>query len=101
MPYKRLVDDFKKYFVEITFTQIPRTDNKVANAMAMIASLLQTWENQDHYEFLVEELFYPGHESLDTQIIFHHVEPDSSCYGKIYTYLKDNTLPFDLSMNQK
>lgn len=40
MPYKKMVDDFKKYFVEITFEQIPRNDNKAADAMATLASLL-------------------------------------------------------------
>lgn len=41
MPYKKMVDDIKKYFVEITFQQIPRNDNKAVDAMATLASLLQ------------------------------------------------------------
>lgn len=69
--------------------------------MATIASLLQTQENQDHYEFLVEELFHPAYHCPDSQTICHLVGPDSSCYGQIYTYLKDDTLPLDLSKNQK
>lgn len=40
MPYKRMVDDFKKYFVEIKFVHIPRDENKVVDAMETIASLL-------------------------------------------------------------
>lgn len=40
MPYKKLVDDFKKYFEEITFVQIPRNKNKAKNSMATIESLL-------------------------------------------------------------
>lgn len=65
-PYKRMVDDFKQYFVEITFEQISSLDNKVANSMATIASLLQTWEHQACYEFLVEELFHPAYDCPDT-----------------------------------
>ncbi|XP_059070614.1 uncharacterized protein LOC131860248 [Cryptomeria japonica] len=64
MPYKKLVDDFKKYFVEITFDQMPRNENKATDAMATIASRLQTQENQECYEFLVEDLFYPAHDPL-------------------------------------
>lgn len=41
LPDKRMVDDFKHYFVHITFEQIPSLDNRVANAMATIISLLQ------------------------------------------------------------
>lgn len=101
MPYKKMVDDIKKYFVEITFQQIPRNDNKAADAMATLASLLQTQENQQRYEFLVEDLFYPTHNCPDSQTICHLVRHDSSRYSQTYTYLKDNTLPPDLSKNQK
>lgn len=101
MPYKMTVDDFKKYFVEITFEHILRNDNKVADVMAILASLLQTQENQERYEFLVEELFYPTHNCPDSQIIYHLVGHDSSRYDQIHTYLKDNTLPPDLSKSQK
>lgn len=40
MPYKCMVDDFNKYFMDIKFEQIPRLDNKVADAMETITSLL-------------------------------------------------------------
>lgn len=59
MPYKQLVEEFKRHFKEITFTQIPKNENKVADAMATIASLLQNKENQQHYEFLVEYILTP------------------------------------------
>ena len=41
LPYKKMIDDFKNYFVDIQFTQIPRSDNKAVDAMATIASLVQ------------------------------------------------------------
>lgn len=101
MPYKKMVDDIKKYFVEITFEQIPRNDNKATDAMATLASLLQTQENQQRYEFLVEELFHLAFNCPDSQTICQLIGHDSSHYGQTYTYLKDNSLPPDLSKNQK
>ncbi|WP_369012029.1 hypothetical protein, partial [Escherichia coli] len=56
MPYKQLVEEFKEHFEEVSFTQIPRNENKAIDAMATIASLLQNQENQQHYEFLVEDI---------------------------------------------
>lgn len=35
-----MVDDFKQYFIEIIFEQIPRENNWVVDAMATIASLI-------------------------------------------------------------
>lgn len=101
MPYKRMIDDFKKYFMDIKFEQISRVDNKVDDAMATIASLLQILEKRSHYEFLVEQLFSPAYDDTESQVICHIVDTNTSVYGEIYTYLKDNTLPPDLSRNQK
>lgn len=39
MPYKRMVDDFKKYFAFVSFQQIPRSVNRAADAMATLASI--------------------------------------------------------------
>ena len=46
-----MVDDMKKYFAHITFQQVPRADNKAADAMATLASLLQMPENDLRHEF--------------------------------------------------
>lgn len=35
-----MVNDFNKYFTEITFEQIPRDNNRVVDVMATIASLI-------------------------------------------------------------
>jgi len=51
LPYKLMVDDFKKYFDNITFEQIPRLQNKAADAMAMIGSLLDMPSNTHKCEF--------------------------------------------------
>ncbi|MDF3681073.1 hypothetical protein P3S38_29290 [Enterobacter hormaechei] len=45
IPYKRMVDDLKKYFAHITFQQVPRVDNKAADVMGTLVSLLQMPEN--------------------------------------------------------
>lgn len=101
MPYKCMVEDFKKYFVSIHFEQVPRLENKVADTMETIASLLEILRNQAHYEFLVEQLSNPIYEDLECCIIFYLVRHDSPLYDDIYTYLKDNTLPHNLSNNKK
>ncbi|XP_059071335.1 uncharacterized protein LOC131865675 [Cryptomeria japonica] len=67
MPYKHMVDDFKKYFANITFKKIPKLDNKAANAMATIASLLQMPTKKGHYEFLVEQLLSPAYDNSESQ----------------------------------
>lgn len=56
MSYKQLVEEFKEHFREISFTQIPRNENKATDAMATIAHLLQNQENQHCYEFIVEDI---------------------------------------------
>lgn len=101
MPYKQMIDDLKKYFMDIKFEQIPRAKNKFVDAMATIASLLQLSEKKGRYEFMVEQVSSPAYDNLDSQTICHIPNIQSSQYGEIYTYLKDNILPLDLSRNQK
>lgn len=92
-----MVDNFKKYFVTIKFSQISRIDNKAANAMATIASMLQLSENQRRYKFLVEQLFSPTYDNPESYIICNLTSSNSPLYGKIYSYLKNDILPLDLS----
>lgn len=83
-----MVDDFKQYFVHITFEKIPRLDNRVANAMTTIASLLQIPNKQIHYDFLVERLFSPAYDNSASQVIYVLTGSNSPLYGTIYDYLK-------------
>jgi hypothetical protein len=92
-----MVDSFKKYFVTIKFSQISRIDNKAVDAMATITSMLQLLENQRQYEFLVEKLFSPTYDNLESHTICNLTGSDSPLYGKIYYYLKDDVFPLDLS----
>ena len=41
VPYKQMVDSLRLYYTFFSLQQIPRVENKVANAMAALASLLQ------------------------------------------------------------
>ena len=40
VPYKRMVNDLCKYFVQVLFQQVLRVENKSIDAMATLASLL-------------------------------------------------------------
>lgn len=55
-PYKNLEESLKESFINITFEQIPRENNRVANTMEMIGSLLNIPHNIPKHEFLVEQL---------------------------------------------
>lgn len=56
MPYKRMVDDLKKYFSFVSFQQIPKSANRVADTMATLASIPELQESNFRFEFLVEGL---------------------------------------------
>ena len=89
IPYKKLIDSLRKYFTFLTFQQIPRAENKVADAMATLASILQLQEHESRFEFLVEELRQPAYDSSDNQVIYTIVGHDSSRYAVIFSYLHD------------
>lgn len=100
MPYKKMVDDFKKYFIEINFQQIPKFNSKFVDAMATIASLINMSQNTTHYEFLVDNLLAPLYEIHLSELIYV-ITLDSPLYDDIFTYLHNNTLPLNLSNNQR
>ncbi|GLJ24297.1 hypothetical protein SUGI_0463540 [Cryptomeria japonica] len=99
MPYKRMVDDLKQHFTKIDFEQIPIEHNRAVDAMATIASLIDLSPNETRYEFLVDNLLDPSYEITPTKMICI-IGPESQLYGAIFTYLRDNALPPDLSNNQ-
>ena len=101
MPYKRMVDDLKKYFTSVSFQQILRTTNRAADAMATLASIPQLQESNFRFEFLVEELHYPAYDSPETQIICSIIRHDSSRYNHIYSYLRDQIILENLTCNEK
>ncbi len=101
IPYKHMVDDLTKYFVHITFQQVPRADNKAADAMATLASLLQMPENDLRHEFLVEALHYPAYDTPDSKMIYSIIGLESSRYYHIYSYLRNQTIPKGLTRIEK
>lgn len=54
LPYKDLVDQLKEHFLHIQFIQVPRLQNKAADAMATIGSLLDIPCEATQYEFFVD-----------------------------------------------
>ena len=69
LPYKELVDQLAQHFTKIQFTQVPQLQNKVADAMTTIGSLLEIPQEATQYEFLVMAqkngyLFEPFYEHL-------------------------------------
>ena len=62
LPYRQIVENLKQHFIEIVFQQVPRANNKVADAMATIASMIAMPEYSPKCEFLVENLVTPSYE---------------------------------------
>ena len=58
-----MVDSLRNYFTFVTFQQIPKAENKAADAMATLASILRLEEHEYRFEFLIEELRYPTYDS--------------------------------------
>ena len=95
-----MIENLKKYFTLITFEQIPRDKTKAIDAMATLASLLQIPDQSASYEFLVEEVEQPAFDPTHPHTIYFLIEHESPWYRDIYTYLKDQILPMDQTINQ-
>lgn len=96
-----MFDTLKGFFVHITFEKILRDKNITTDTMDTLASLLQLLKQHEQYEFLVEEVVQPVFTQPNSLILCHLDDPDSLWYNPIITYLCDNTIPSDLSHNQK
>ena len=68
--------------------------------MATFASILWLEEHESHFEFMVEELHYPTY-SHDDQTIHAMITHDSSHYASIFSYLRDQIVPDNLTHNEK
>ena len=66
LPYRRIVEGLKQHFTKIGFQQIPRANNKAADAMATIASMIAMPEYSPKCEFLIENLFTPAYKQTDS-----------------------------------
>ena len=88
-----MIDSLRWYFTFISFQQIPRVENKVVDAMATLASLLQLEQHESRFEFLVEELHHPIYDSQEIHVICTLVGHESSRYGAIYLYICDGIIP--------
>lgn len=64
MSYKRMVDEFNKYFNNIFYQQIPRVNNKAADVVATIGSIIYMLSNVTQFELLVGQLMVLTYEIL-------------------------------------
>ena len=64
-----MLDSLIHHFTFVSFQKIPRVENKVANAMATLTSLLQLERHESRFEFLVEELHHPIYDSQESHVI--------------------------------
>jgi hypothetical protein len=85
----------------LEFQQIPRANNKAADAMATIASLVSIPDNQDRYEFLVENLTVPAYDQLESEMVCTIVSSESPWYHEILAYLRNKIIPLTLTPNQR
>jgi hypothetical protein len=85
----------------ISFEQIPKVQNKATDAMATISSLLDIPKNVSQFEFLVEQLLIPAYDIPESEMVCKLVGSNSPWYQDIYDYLKSQTLPSNLSNNQR
>ena len=88
-----MVDSLRCYFTFVSFQKIPRVENKATNSMATLSSFLQLQWHESKFEFLVEELHHPIYDSQEIHVVCTLVGHESSCYGFIYSYLHDGTIP--------
>ena len=69
--------------------------------METLAFILQLQGHESFFEFQVEELNHLTYDSHDDWIIFTIVGHDSSCYSTIFSYVRDQTIPKNLTCNKK
>lgn len=69
--------------------------------MVTLASIPELQESIFCFEFLVEELHYPAYDSLESQMACSIIGHDSSHYIHIYSYLRDQIVPKNLTCNEK
>ena len=68
--------------------------------MATISSMIAMPEYSPKCEFLVENLFAPAYEKIDSKMVCEIVGPESPWYANIFTYLHHKTIPIALIPNQ-
>jgi hypothetical protein len=101
MPYKNLSKDLKEYFIDTNFEQIPKLNNRAANVMATIDSLLDIPRDTTKYDFLVEKILMPYFEVPESKFLCDIFGPSDPWYHKIFTYLKRGILLDNISLNLK
>ena len=68
--------------------------------MATIASMIVMSEYIPKCEFLVENIFTPAYEKIDSELVCEIVGPKSPWYTNIFSYLHQKTILIALTPNQ-
>ncbi|XP_050878259.1 uncharacterized protein LOC127082076, partial [Lathyrus oleraceus] len=92
IPYRAYVMELIKYFDEITFRHIPRTENQIADALAMLASMYQVRFHNEAPLIQIERKVEPAYcqlveEEADGKPWFH----DIKCFLQNQEYPTDAT----------
>ncbi|XP_050881388.1 uncharacterized protein LOC127084911, partial [Lathyrus oleraceus] len=92
IPYRAHVMELIKYFDEITFRHIPRTENQIADALAMLASMYQVRFHNEAPLIQIERKVEPAYcqsveEEADGKPWFH----DIKCFLQNQEYPTDAT----------
>ncbi|XP_050916132.1 uncharacterized protein LOC127131245, partial [Lathyrus oleraceus] len=92
IPYRAYVMELIKYFDEITFRHIPRTENQIADALAMLASMYQVRFHNEAPLIQIERKVEPAYcqsveEEVDGKPWFH----DIKCFLQNQEYPTDAT----------
>ena len=54
VPYHKHIKELSEHFMEITFHHIPRKDNQIADALAMLSSMFKVNDNDQTYVIKIE-----------------------------------------------
>ncbi|XP_050877297.1 uncharacterized protein LOC127081051, partial [Lathyrus oleraceus] len=92
IPYRAYVMELIKYFDEITFRHIPRTENQIADALAMLASMYQVRFHNEAPLIQIERKVEPAYcqsveEEADGKPWFHEIK----CFLQNQEYPTDAT----------
>ncbi|KAH9288878.1 hypothetical protein KI387_032995, partial [Taxus chinensis] len=81
--------------------QIPRAQNRFVDAMEMVGSILHFPQGNNDMPFFIENLHQPVYDMPESCLACDVFGPNSPWYEPIFTYLKDNTFPPNISHSKK
>lgn len=92
-----LLEHFESYTIE----NIPRKDNRHANAMASVTSLVSLKDSSTYFTFTVHTLTKPSIDETMKEVLVTNIEVSSEWYSLIFNYLKEGTFPKSTTKNTR